>query len=139
MEIRHLNGEDREGVVQLWHRTGLTRPWNDPVRDFDEAQSNATSCVLGAFDDTALLGTVMLGYDGHRGWIYYLSVEPDYQRRGVGRALMASGEQWLHSHGARKVQLMVRDENEVARGFYKRLGYENAHTQVLGRWMEGTS
>ena len=69
--IRPLTALDRDAAVALWHATGLTRPWNDPHADFDRAQA-----VLGAFDGDELIGTAMVGHDGHRGWVYYLGVDP---------------------------------------------------------------
>ena len=70
----------------------------------------------------------------------YLAVAPSHQGRGLGRAMMTAAEDWLAARGAGKVQLMVRTENGVARGFYDALGYEVQATTVLGRWLErGTS
>ena len=93
--IEDANAADAAAVVALWRACGLTRPWNDPDADFALALGNSTSTVLVARDDAALAGSVMVGFDGHRGWIYYLAVAPDRQRAGVGRALMAAAEAWL--------------------------------------------
>ncbi|MFD1716617.1 GNAT family acetyltransferase [Georgenia deserti] len=131
-------GEMTEGegpaVVRLWETCGLTRPWNDPTADLDQARRGATSTVLVARDDGVVVGSVMAGMDGHRGWIYYLAVTPEVQGTGVGAELTQAAESWLASAGARKVQLMVRDGNPAA-GFYERLGYERQHVTVLGRWL----
>jgi hypothetical protein len=86
-------------------------------------------------DGDALVGTAMVGADGHRGWVYYVAVAPSHQRRGVGRLLLQGAESWLARRDVPKVQLMVRGTNTAARGFYERLGYDDARTVVLGRWL----
>ena len=80
MDVRELTAADRPSATALWSEVGLTRPWNDPGADFDRAVAGPTSCVLGAFDD-GLAATSMVGHDGHRGWVYYLAVDP--ARRGA--------------------------------------------------------
>ncbi|WP_395942385.1 GNAT family N-acetyltransferase, partial [Brevundimonas aurantiaca] len=82
-------------------------------------------------------GTIMVGFDGHRGWVYYLAVDPGRRRRGLGRSLMAAAEDWLMVRGAPKLQLMVRSDNEAAMGFYQRLGLERQEVIVLGRRLDG--
>jgi ribosomal protein S18 acetylase RimI-like enzyme len=139
MRIEELDESRVEEVAVLWEAVGLTRPWNDPRTDFRRALAGPTSGVLGAFDGDAVVGTAMVGADGHRGWVYYVAVAPSHQRRGVGRSLMQHAERWLASHGAPKVQLMVRDTNNAALGFYERLGYDDAHTTVLARWLEAST
>jgi ribosomal protein S18 acetylase RimI-like enzyme len=79
----------------------------------------------------------MVGFDGHRGWVYYLAVDPGRRRRGLGRSLMAAAEDWLMVRGAPKLQLMVRSDNEAAVGFYQRLGLERQEVIVLGRRLDG--
>ena len=122
-------------AVALWETTGLTRPWNDPAADLHRAISGPSSTVLAALDSGDLLGTAMVGHDGHRGWVYYLAVHPDHQREGTGRALMQAAERWLRDHGAPKIQLMVRNTNPAATAFYVSLGYENADVAVMGRFL----
>ena len=135
MKVEELDETALESVTRLWEHVGLTRPWNDPREDFRRALRGARSSVLGAFDKEQLVGTAMVGADGHRGWVYYLAVAPSHQRRGIGRLLMQSAERWLADRDVPKVQLMVRDTNTVAVGLYERLGYDNSHTIVLGRWL----
>jgi ribosomal protein S18 acetylase RimI-like enzyme len=74
-------------------------------------------------EDGQVVGTVMAGYDGHRGWVNYLAVHPAWQGRGLGRALMDEAEERLAGLGCAKINLQVRDENEAARGFYEAIGY----------------
>lgn len=135
--ICELPAELGEAAVALWHRTGLTRPWNDPHADLQRAVRGATSTVLAACDESgSLIGTVMVGHDGHRGWVYYLAVTPEQQRSGVGRALMQGSEAWLAERGVPKLNLMVRRGNEGVLAFYESLGYEHGEVVVLGRFLD---
>jgi ribosomal protein S18 acetylase RimI-like enzyme len=136
MEIVELTSDDIASATALWADAGLTRPWNDAAADFRRALDGSTSAVLGIRQDDALIGTVMVGNDGHRGWVYYLSVAPTHQRVGIGSALMRAAEEWLRQRGAVKVQLMVRSENESALDFYDRLDYEGNDVKVLSRWLD---
>ena len=79
----------------------------------------------------------MVGHDGHRGWVYYVAVDPDLQRKDFGRAIMAAAEDWLRGQGVEKVMLMVRPDNTKVRAFYDRLGYDDAgagHLREVARW-----
>ena len=123
-------------AVSLWHETGLTRPWNDPEVDLRRAVNGSSSTVLAVLgDEGKLLGTAMVGHDGHRGWVYYLAVRPDYQGTGLGRRLMEACEAWVSEQDIPKIQLMVRDTNHKALSFYAALGYEPASLAVLSRWL----
>jgi ribosomal protein S18 acetylase RimI-like enzyme len=135
VEARHLTIADRGGAVALWHAAELTRPWNDPADDFDRAIAGATSTVLGGFDGEAMVATVMAGHDGHRGWVYYLAVDPTSRRRGFGSQMMSDAEAWLREQGVAKLNLMVRHSNSGARDFYAQMGYEDGDVSVLGRWL----
>ena len=117
----------------MWEAVGLTRPWNHPVDDLERALVGPTSTVLGGFDGDELVATVMVGHDGHRGWVYYLAVEPPRQRGGCGARMMREAEQWLRDRGAVKLNLMVRQSNAAAIGFYDRLGYRDDEVTVLSR------
>lgn len=90
-----------------------------------------------AVEDEQVVGSIMVGFDGHRGWVYYLAVDPDLRGRGLGRDLMAAAEAWLSDRGAPKIQLMVRADNTAALGFYDRLGLERQTVVVLGRRLDG--
>jgi ribosomal protein S18 acetylase RimI-like enzyme len=127
--------EDAEAVIALWRACALTRPWNDPAADFARAVGGPTSAVLLRREGGALAASVMVGCDGHRGWVYYLAVAPERRREGLGRTMMAAAEAWLRERGAPKLQLMVREENEEALGFYAALGLERQHVITLGRFL----
>ena len=92
--------------------------------------------MLGAVADDRLVGTVMVGHDGHRGWVYYLAVAAAERGSGLGRALMQAAEVWLVARGAVKVQLMVRETNASVTGFYDRLGYTDADVRVLAKRLD---
>jgi ribosomal protein S18 acetylase RimI-like enzyme len=126
---------DADRVIALWHACGLTRPWNDPAADFARAIEGPASAVLVRRDGEALAASVLVGCDGHRGWVYYLAVAPERRREGLGRALMADAEAWLRAHGAPKIQLMVRDSNDAALAFYEALGLERQPVVTLGRFL----
>lgn len=135
--IRPIRDGEDEAVVALWTACGLTRPWNDPRQDLRLARDGATSTVLVAAEDEQVVGSIMVGFDGHRGWVYYLAVDPDRRGRSLGRELMAAAEAWLSDRGAPKIQLMVRADNTAALGFYERLGLERQTVVVLGRRLDG--
>jgi ribosomal protein S18 acetylase RimI-like enzyme len=130
---------DAPAVIALWHACALTRPWNDPQADFTLALETPTSTILLAREGDAVTGSVMVGFDGHRGWVYYLAVAPVMQRGGIGRALMQAAEGWLNRRGAPKIQLMVRDENAAMRGFYLAVGYDVQPVITIGKWLDKTS
>lgn len=136
MEVTALGPDDATPAVALWEACGLTRPWNDPTSDFLRAVSGPGSAVLGVRDGRSLVGTVMVGGDGHRGWVYYLATHPEHRHRGLGRALMDASENWLTANGLPKIQFMVRDTNREVLAFYERLGYERQDVVVLGRRLD---
>ncbi len=131
--IETLNSDDARAAVALWEETNLTRPWNDARSDFLKALNGPSSAILGSRDGATLVGTVMVGFDGHRGWAYYLAVKPSHRGRGLGRQLMTGAETWLRKQGAPKIQFMVRSENSEVVDFYTHLGYVPQYVQVLGR------
>ena len=123
-------------MVELWQDEGLTRPWNDPYADYDLALANTTSIILLARAGTALVGSVMVGFDGHRGWVYYLACDPEQRGRGIGRTLMKAAEVWLRERGCPKIQLMVRNDNVAAKGFYAAIGYAEQEVVTIGRRLD---
>jgi ribosomal protein S18 acetylase RimI-like enzyme len=137
MDIEPIGDADIEAVVALWDSCGLLRPWNDPRRDIALARAAADADVLVGRLDGAIVAAAMVGFDGHRGWIYYLAVEPDTQRSGRGRTMMAACETWLQARGAPKVLAMVRTSNAAVLGFYEALGFADQETVVMGKWLRG--
>ena len=138
-EIRPVRDGEEEAVAELWRASGLVRPWNDPLRDIASARANASSEIFVAVPagGGGVAGSVMAGYEGHRGWVYYVAVAPEYRSQGLGAALMRHAEAWLARAGAPKVMLMIREENEAVRRFYEALGYGVEKRTVMSRWTDG--
>ena len=134
--IRPAEIIDRDATIALWQAAGLTRPWNDSNSDFDLALANATSTILLARESADLVGSVMVGFDGHRGWVYYLASDPKQRGKGIGRALMAAAEAWLRKRECPKIQLMVRNDNSAAKGFYAAIGYAEQDVVTIGRRLD---
>lgn len=140
MDIVTLDQHAASSAVALWQACGLTRPWNDAHADFTRAVAGPSSAVLGTYDvGGALIGTAMVGVDGHRGWVYYVASAPERRGEGIGRALMKAAEDWIVARGMPKVHVMVRRSNTAVVGFYDSLGYEEQDTLVLGRRFDGSS
>ena len=135
--FRELQDIDIENIVTLWKRCELTRPWNDPYKDIQFAREGKTSTILVGVVDGRIVASVMVGHDGHRGVLYYLAVDPDFQKRGFGRAAAGTAETWLRERGVWKINLMVRSENEHAGRFYERLGYEINPVISFGKRLDG--
>lgn len=139
VDIVELDQHSVNQATALWQACGLTRPWNDPYTDFSRAITGESSAVLGAYVDGELVGTAMVGVDGHRGWVYYLATAPDQQGTGIGKALMAAAEEWTKTRGMPKIHVMVRRTNTEVVGFYEALGYSEQDTLVLGRRLDEPS
>ena len=133
VEYRPIRDSDVETVVALWQRCGLTVPWNDPHRDIASARSTPDAEVLVGEDEGVVVASVMVGYDGHRGWVYYIAVDPDRQAKGMGRATLAAAEAWFRRRGVPKAELLIRRSNERVRGFYEALGWVEEPVAVFSR------
>lgn len=138
LQISQICDDDVPAVVSLWQSCELTRPWNNPITDiaFARAQENSDVLVGRASAEGEILASVMVGHDGHRGWVYYLAVSPDCQGAGYGKAMMAACEQWQLDRGIWKLQLMVRAGNKPVLAFYDRLDYGLSDTQLLEKWID---
>lgn len=165
--IGHAADADTDALAALWERAGLTRPWNDPHADIALARRGPHSTILVARavgpqqqarnavpgpdlreegeanrDGEAvavgrIAGSAMVGHDGHRGWVYYLAVEPELQGKGIGRALLRAVEDWLRARAIPKLMLLVRPDNEKVRGFYLAEGYLEEPRVVFSRRLDG--
>jgi ribosomal protein S18 acetylase RimI-like enzyme len=136
MKIRAFADADENEVVELWRRCGLVRPWNDPHKDIARKRRVQRDLFLVAELDGAIVGSVMGGYDGHRGWVNYLAVDAAQRRSGLGRTLMAEVETRLRELGCPKLNLQVRDDNAAALAFYARLGFAKDAAVSLGKRLE---
>ena len=137
LTVSPIADADVEPVIALWQRCGLTRPWNDPASDIAFARRGANATILIGRADGALVATAMVGHDGHRGWVYYVAVEPDLQGKDFGRAIMAAAEDWLRGQGVTKAMLMVRPDNTSVQAFYDKLGYDVQERVVYAKWLDG--
>jgi ribosomal protein S18 acetylase RimI-like enzyme len=133
MLIRPLAQPDADAVVALWERCGLVRPWNDPRADIERKLSEQPELFLVGETEGAISATAMAGFDGHRGWVHYLAVDPALQRQGLGRAIMAEVERLLVERGCPKLNLQVRSDNQKVLGFYRGLGYGEDQVLSLGK------
>jgi ribosomal protein S18 acetylase RimI-like enzyme len=124
-------------VVALWQACGLRRPWNDPAADIALARKGSNATVLIGRDDGTLVATVLVGHDGHRGWVCYLAVSPDRRHKGYGRTMMNAAERWLRERGIEKLQLLVRPDNTGVKDFYQSLGYSMQERIIYAKWLDG--
>src|SRR5438552_3228947 len=142
LSISPITDADVPHVIALWQRCGLTRPWNDPASDIAFVRRGANATILigrqnAAANDGAIVATAMVGHDGHRGWVYYVAVDPDRRYEGYGRVIMNAAEEWLRARGILKLQLMVRKDNAQVHAFYQSLGYYNQQTVTFAKWLDG--
>ena len=134
MMIRPFEPTDTDAVVSLWESAGLTKPWNDPRLDIARKATVQPELFLVAVSESqTMLGTVMAGYEGHRGWMNYLATSLDARGIGVGRALVEHVEIALKALGCPKVNLQVRTSNAQVVEFYRHLGYQVDETVSLGK------
>lgn len=137
--IRPAAAEDEDAVVALWRACGLTVSYNDPAADFRFARGRGASDVLVGIDPAGrVVASVMVGHDGHRGWLYYVAADPESRGRGLGRRMVAAAEGWLRERGVAKVHLLVRETNTRVVGFYEQLGFEVAPRVMMSKWLTGT-
>jgi len=134
-EIRAFMDADETALLALWEACGLVTAWNDPSEDVTLARTCNSAQIFVAVYGPELLGSVMVGFDGHRGWLYYLAVREDARSRGLGEALVRRAETWLTGHRVPKVQLLVRDNNLSTCEFYARVGYHPNNCRIMQRWL----
>ncbi|MEY2335427.1 GNAT family acetyltransferase [Acidithiobacillus ferrianus] len=133
MKIRAFQSNDEEAVVALWQACGLTRPWNDPRADIARKLTEQPELFLVGTVGAELVATAMVGFDGHRGWVYYLAVSPKHRKQSFGRALMQQAEHLLMERGCPKVNLAVRSSNSEVIEFYRQLGYVQDEVVSMGK------
>ena len=133
MEIRPYSSGDENAVIELWQKCGLLHPWNDPKSDIGRKLRVNPELFLIGLIYNKVIATVMGGYDGHRGWVYYSSVDPAYQRRGFGRLIMEAIEGKLLAIGCPKINLQIRTDNIDAVKFYESIGYSTEERVSMGK------
>ena len=140
LSIRCFDPADQQAVIDLWQRCDLLRPWNDPIKDISRKMADSPSdFFVGEYlinegdDQLQLVAAAMAGYDGHRGWVNYLAVDPKLQGHGFGRDMMVHIEQSLLARGCPKINLQVRETNATVISFYKSIGYQVDAAVSLGK------
>jgi ribosomal protein S18 acetylase RimI-like enzyme len=134
MEIRPYLESDEAAVAELWHEVFPEAPaWNVPAADIGRKLAVQRELFLVATIGSEVVGTAMGGYDGHRGWVYYVAVRPRYRRQGIGTALMERVEAGVARLGCPKINLQVRASNEGVVSFYKKLGYQIEERISMGK------
>lgn len=136
MEISVFSDMERPAVIELWRRCELTVPWNNPDQDIDRKLAHSPGHFWVGHLDGELIASVMFGYDGHRGSVNYLAVDPRHQGRGYGRMLMERIEQQMKDCGCPKINLSVRSSNKAVLTFYESLGYRIDPVSNLGKRLQ---
>ena len=134
--IRPFKEGDEEALVSLWNMCKLTVPWNNPYKEINrKLQVQAELFLVGQLEDK-LIASVMAGYDGHRGWINYFAVHPDFQARGYGKQLMDNIENGLRELGCPKINLQIRKGNDKVFSFFQKLGFVEENRISMGKRLE---
>ena len=135
--IRPFRFTDEAAVIALRRECDLVRPQNDPQKDIArKLKVNSELFLVAESHGGRIVGSVMAGYEGHRGWINYLAVASSARRQGLGRLLMAAAEKGLRSAGCPKINLQVRPDNADVIAFYERLGFNVEGAVSMGRRLE---
>ena len=131
--IRTFRPEDEADVINLWQQCGLIVPWNNPATDIQRKLSNSPDLFFVGLVNSEIVASCMAGYDGHRGWIYFLAVTGACRRQGFATRMVDHAEAALKKTGCPKIDLMVRNTNESVISFYKSVGYDIDPVVVLSK------
>ena len=134
--IRPFQEGDEEALVSLWNMCKLTVPWNNPYKDIARKLNVQAELFLVGYMEDKLIGSVMAGYDGHRGWINYFAVHPNFQARGYGKQLMNYVENRLRELGCPKINLQIREGNDKVFSYYQKLGFFEEKRINMGKRLE---
>jgi ribosomal protein S18 acetylase RimI-like enzyme len=135
VEFRRFRMEDTEGLLALWRDGGIAAREEHPRRTIQKKMNHSPEAFWVAVSDGRVVGSVIAGYDGVRGWLYRLAVSTGYRRRGIGRALVERAEAWLRELGCAKVKLQIEPGDAAAVEFYRKLGYEVQQLVDMSRWL----
>jgi ribosomal protein S18 acetylase RimI-like enzyme len=136
MTIRAFQPDDEPAVVALWQSCDLVRPWNDPHKDIRRKLAVRPDLFLVGVLDGRIVASVIAGYEGHRGWLNYLAVDPKHQRHGLARSIVTEAERLLHATGCPKINLQIRTSNKGVIEFYRRIGYAVDDVVSMGKRLE---
>lgn len=135
-----IPSQDEDQIAELWRQCGLVTSYNDPVSDLCFACACPTSTVFvaaqGEEEDGRIIGSVMVGHDGHRGWLYYVACSPNYRNLGIARQVITAAESWLKSKEIRKSMLLIRKGNEKVMDIYSHLGYQETPRVTMAKWLD---
>jgi ribosomal protein S18 acetylase RimI-like enzyme len=133
MEIRGYQPRDEDAIIKLWRKCDLLRPWNSPKTDIErKLKVNPELFLVGSIDGR-VVATVMGGYEGHRGWVYYLAVDPPYQKQGFGKRIMEAVEVRIRAKGCPKINVQLRSDNIDVVKFYESMGYKTEERISMGK------
>jgi ribosomal protein S18 acetylase RimI-like enzyme len=131
--VRPFSAGDEEAVISLWRSCNLVRPWNNPKLDIQrKLKVNPDLFLVGTLDNM-IVATAIGGYEGHRGWVNYLAVDPRFRRDGIGRQMMGMIEERLLTMGCPKINLQIRIGNLEAIEFYRRIGFKPDEAVSMGK------
>jgi len=136
LTTRSFRSEDEAAVIDLWTRCGLVRPHNDPKKDILRKSKVRPDMFLVGLLDEVIVASIMIGYEGHRGWINYLAVSPECQKRGFGKQMMEEAERLLRAESCPKISLQIRTSNVEVLGFYRAIGFVQDEVISLGKRLE---
>jgi ribosomal protein S18 acetylase RimI-like enzyme len=134
--IRPFKPEDQEKVLGLWTECGLVVPQNNPERDIQRKLRVNSELFLVGILGNEVVGTCMAGYEGHRGWINYLAVHPDYRRLGIATIMMKAAEDKLRKMGCPKINVQIRTSNQEVIKFYESIGFSDDQVVSMGKRLE---
>ena len=133
LSIRNYSEDDQDAVIQLWKDCALLVPWNNPFTDIENKMKDSPELFFVALHEQTLVGSCMAGYDGHRGWVYYMAVAKQHRGQGVARRLLEEAEAKLTALGCAKLELMVRKSNRRVIDTYRALGFREEEVSVLSK------
>ncbi len=140
IQIVNYSSEHFGGVDFLWREAFPDDPpWNAAAFAIPAKVAVQPELFLVALDGDEVVGSIMSGYDGHRGWLYALAILNSHRRRGIGSALVRGAEDRLRSIGCRKINLQVRESNATVVEFYERHGYVTEQRVSMGKRVRANS
>ena len=131
--IRQFAPNDTNRVIFIWEQCDLVRKWNNPNFDIQRKLNFQKELFFVGLLNDEIIATAMFGYDGHRGWLNYFAVLPNFQKRGFGKQLMTFGEMALIEKGCPKLNLQIRNDNTKAINFYQKVGYKEDAAVSFGK------
>ncbi len=136
MEIREFTLHDYEAVIDLWKRAGLVLSRSDSLEGIKSKLERDPDLFLVAEEDQRIVGAVMGCFDGRRGWVNHLAIDPQFQGKHFGKIIMEELEKRLKEKGCEKVNLLVRMDNTKVQGFYERLGFKQDELVFMEKWIK---